>query len=117
MAKHVFKRVGIAVTAILAVVGFAGSAQAATYIHYGDRGNAVFCVQDALARDGYTLQGDGIFGNDTLNRLEQFQTKHGLSADGVVGPQTGSALYALLDGQSLPETEMCSYYLVYQTTH
>lgn len=35
---------------------------------------------------------DGIFGNDTLLHVKQFQTQNGLVADGVVGPITQQAL-------------------------
>ncbi|MFC6596928.1 peptidoglycan-binding domain-containing protein [Kitasatospora paranensis] len=83
---------------LMAVGGGLASAEASTsasYIGYGysTSGSGVWCVQHALnyAR-GAALTEDGQFGPATKNALVGFQQQHGLQADGVVGPQTGSSL-------------------------
>ena len=38
------------------------------------------------------LATDGIFGPKTLNRVLDFQRQAALTADGIVGPRTGTAL-------------------------
>jgi peptidoglycan hydrolase-like protein with peptidoglycan-binding domain len=67
--------------------------QAASYLRLGDRGAAVTDLQRRLAALGYyrdTVDGD--FGSQTQNAVRQFQQAQGLTADGVVGPATDSAL-------------------------
>jgi D-alanyl-D-alanine carboxypeptidase len=49
----------------------------------------VLKVQKALKKAGCNPGSiDGIFGSRTLDAVMQFQKKHGLSCDGIVGPQT-----------------------------
>lgn len=38
--------------------------------------------------------GDGIFGQRTELRVEQFQRRHGLGVDGIIGPETWAALFS-----------------------
>lgn len=52
------------------------------------RGDDVKEIQDALLRDGYSIKADGIFGRNTEKAIKEFQTKHGLKADGIIGPVT-----------------------------
>ncbi len=62
----------------------------------GARGRAVHLVQQALLDLGYKMppstggiySPDGIFGDETLARLKEFQARHGLKDDGVLGHRT-----------------------------
>ncbi|HBG1332060.1 TPA: peptidoglycan-binding protein [Clostridioides difficile] len=57
-------------------------------VKYGNSGNPVHLVQLLLKRVGYSLTADSQFGNDTLSKVKNFQSNHGLSSDGVVGNAT-----------------------------
>ena len=50
-------------------------------------------VQLLLARTGVTIGVDGIFGPETLRRVEAFQSRVGLNVDGIVDDDTKRALY------------------------
>lgn len=60
----------------------------------GDQGDDVKQVQEKLIAAGFPVQGgaDGKFGQHTEDAVRAFQTAKGLTADGVVGPQTRAAL-------------------------
>ncbi|PTA68622.1 peptidoglycan-binding protein [Deinococcus arcticus] len=63
-------------------------------VRQGDSNNAVRAVQDQL-RSGYgygSVTVDGVFGAGTNTAVRDFQSKRGLSADGVVGLNTWHAL-------------------------
>ena len=63
-------------------------------VRQGDSNNAVRAVQDQL-RSGYGYSSvivDGVFGSGTGTAVRDFQTKRGLSADGVVGLNTWHSL-------------------------
>ncbi|MFQ4137851.1 peptidoglycan-binding protein [Nodosilinea sp. PGN35] len=55
-------------------------------------GQDVQQVQQALVRWGANLVADGYFGPATAIAVEQFQRSQGLTADGIVGPQTWARL-------------------------
>jgi len=57
-------------------------------------GSDVTAIQQALMKAGFTLDADGIFGPLTDAVVRQFQQQRGLTADGIVGPATRSALDA-----------------------
>jgi len=61
--------------------------------YYGSRGTEVTNIQKKLKQWGY-YDGkiDGIFGYQTYKAVRYFQYKNGLKVDGVVGPETLSAL-------------------------
>jgi chitosanase len=61
------------------------------------QGDDVTALQQALLTAGITVAADGIFGAGTDAAVKQFQTQHGLTVDGIVGPATRSALG--LEGQ------------------
>ena len=56
------------------------------------RGEGVKWLQDMLNHNGYSLTVDGIFGNNTLNAVKQFQSKSNITVDGIVGSQTRNKL-------------------------
>ncbi|MBC8531929.1 peptidoglycan-binding domain-containing protein [Gehongia tenuis] len=61
------------------------------YIRKGQSGENVRLLQQALDALGYKLNQygvDGNFGTETLNALKKFQRDMGITADGVVGPDT-----------------------------
>ena len=62
-------------------------------VKHGMKGKEVVTVQSYLIKYGY-LSGnpDGIFGNQTLRAVKEFQRVSKLSADGVVGEKTFDAL-------------------------
>lgn len=66
------------------------------YLQSGDTGDAVWVVQTLLqARNIYCgpWGADGDFGNGTEKAVKDFQRRHNLTIDGVVGPETGAALF------------------------
>jgi peptidoglycan hydrolase-like protein with peptidoglycan-binding domain len=54
----------------------------------GSEGEDVRSVQYLVTAHGNSTGVDGIFGSLTKTAVETFQSSHGLSADGIVGPQT-----------------------------
>lgn len=69
------------------------SAECQQPIRLGQRDACVRKVQELLADTGVTIGIDGIFGPETLRRVEAFQVRAGLPVDGTVGDQTKRALY------------------------
>ena len=68
-------------------------------VRYGNKGNYVCVGQDALNALGYGTGGlDGIFGTQTRNAVLTFQSRNGLSADGILGPLTWSRLMSQVNG-------------------
>lgn len=67
----------------------------------GSSGDEVITLQKKLKQWGYyTGSVDGIFGSQTEAAVKYFQSKNGLTADGVVGAQTASALGMSLSGSA-----------------
>lgn len=58
----------------------------------GAAGDLVVWAQEHLRAAGEAVAIDGGFGRQTLRAVEDFQSAHGLPADGVIGPQTWTAL-------------------------
>ncbi|MGA4508952.1 peptidoglycan-binding domain-containing protein [Propionibacteriaceae bacterium G1746] len=76
-------------------VGAATWPKLASYtLREGNTGNAVKALQTQLLRNGYSLSVDGSFGPATLSAVRSFQSKKGLTVDGVVGANTWRGLIA-----------------------
>ena len=65
----------------------AGASSSSVTVRKGDRGPAVRRVQSRLG-----LAADGMFGPQTSRAVRRFQRRRGLTADGIVGPITRQAL-------------------------
>ena len=58
----------------------------------GDSGDGVHAVQTSLVKHGATIKIDGEFGPATEEAVKEFQKKHSLKEDGIVGVHTLKAL-------------------------
>ena len=58
----------------------------------GSSGNDVLELQKILNQNGYNLTEDGIFGDNTLAAVKDYQANNGLTVDGIVGKNTWGAL-------------------------
>jgi hypothetical protein len=65
---------------------------AAASIDKGWQGDLVVWAQEHLISAGYQIPVDGGFGRATTAAVKSFQTQHGLTADGIIGPETWQAL-------------------------
>jgi hypothetical protein len=68
-------------------------------IGQGARGDMVVWAQEHLISAGYPIAVSGTFGYHTVLDVEAFQTAHGLTADGIIGPNTWSALLRYRDAR------------------
>ena len=60
---------------------------------YGSRGDEVKQIQTKLKRWGYYYGSvDGIYGSQTVSAVKWFQSKNGLTVDGIAGPKTLAAM-------------------------
>ncbi|MEU7060974.1 peptidoglycan-binding domain-containing protein [Streptomyces sp. NPDC046197] len=113
-------RIGLLAAAVTVATGglsmTADASTAAAPLRYGSHGWGVKCVQEAVnnwaARTGHSrpLGVDGSFGSGTRTWVERFQSASGVSADGVVGRQTGNSVLANLQGDSTWRHD-CYYYV------
>lgn len=63
-------------------------------VRYGAEGNITKAIQSILYCRGYDTDGvDGLYYDGTEKAIRTFQANHGLSKDGVYGPNTGYALF------------------------
>ncbi len=67
----------------------------------GSKGDDVKTLQQGLAKLGYNISTDGIFGGGTEAIVIRFQNDHDLSPDGVVGTNTWAVLNDLLAARSI----------------
>ncbi len=78
---------------ILTILSITQSAQA-QILSVGSRGSDVQAVQSALRSQGYfNANTTGYYGTITRDAVIRFQRANGLSADGVVGPNTLAAIF------------------------
>ncbi len=57
------------------------------------RGDEVKQIQTKLKRWGYYYGSvDGIYGSQTMSAVKWFQSKNGLTVDGIAGPKTLAAM-------------------------
>lgn len=91
-AKKAWQIITIILLNILIIV-FISDTGASALSKMGSRGDEVTQIQQRLAELGY-YQGniDGIYGYQTMNAVKDFQSDNSLSADGIAGTQTLSAL-------------------------
>lgn len=68
----------------------------------GDHGEQVRRLQQSLMDAGLTLNhgADGIFGRETEQAVLRFQREHGLTVDGIAGPETNQRLREVLTDTS-----------------
>lgn len=64
-------------------------------VRRGARGNLTRIIQRRLIAQGYSLRygADGAFGQETYNKVRQFQRAKDLTVDGIVGKNTWKALF------------------------
>lgn len=65
-------------------------------LQMGASGPAVAALQRALQQAGYSLAADGIFGPETKAMVLNLQRAARITADGIVGPATWTALESTL---------------------
>ena len=83
---------------------------AVAVISQGSRGETVKLIQQKLKRWGYYNGAiDGIYGSSTKKAVKYFQSKNGLTADGIVGNKTLAALGISLSGSSQTSSSGTSY--------
>lgn len=79
-------------------------------LRQGSRNNFVYLLQFILNNSfGYNLSVDGIFGNNTLSAVRDFQGNNGLTVDGLVGNNTWTYLLNLPPYPLLREGSRGSY--------
>ena len=61
-------------------------------VSYGSTGSAVSALQEKLNANGYRLEVDGVFGNETKKAVKDYQKKKGLQVDGIAGTETWGSL-------------------------
>lgn len=64
-------------------------------VRAGDRGAAVTAAQRLLTAHGHPVPANGAFDEETVQAVTAFQTVRALAPDGIVGPDTWSALVTL----------------------
>jgi hypothetical protein len=70
-----------------------GATPGESAIHEGSAGDLVIWAQEHLLAAGQNVAVDGGYGPKTVAAVKNFQSIHRLVLDGVIGPQTWSALF------------------------
>lgn len=79
----------LSLVAFSAILSIAPKAMA---LQFGDVGQDVLYLQNALNREGFSIGADGIYGSATQSAVRSYQRSCGLSVDGIAGPETLNAL-------------------------
>ncbi|MFI8952180.1 peptidoglycan-binding protein [Streptomyces sp. NPDC053750] len=74
------------------IVGPATWTRLVVTVKAGSKGTAVKALQHQLTANGHATKADGVFGSATTAKVKAFQKAHRLTADGIAGPNTWSAL-------------------------
>lgn len=74
---------------------FNSSVNTTCCMYHGEVGKRVELLQAFLKWYGYDIVVDGLFGDATLKAVKDFQKKSGITADGIVGPNTINAMKAV----------------------
>ena len=79
----------------LAVDGIFGTNtyNACINVRRGAEGNITYLIQAMLICKGFDIEADSIFGPATESAVKEFQSRNGLSADGIVGKNTFNKLF------------------------
>ncbi|GMA63463.1 peptidoglycan-binding protein [Alicyclobacillus fastidiosus] len=76
-------------------------------VQTGSTGSAVVTLQKDLNSLGYSVGSvDGDFGPMTRSGVETFQRAHGLTVDGIVGPETWGAILSAVNGRSFSNVDL-----------
>lgn len=62
-------------------------------VRKGAEGNITYLIQAMLVCHSFDIDADGIFGHATENAVKDFQSRNGLSVDGIVGKNTFNKLF------------------------
>lgn len=101
--------VGPATKNALGLSSVSNTKTATANLKQGSRGDAVVQLQKLLNNKGYSCGTvDGIFGPNTYNAVVKLQRACGLTADGIVGPLTRSALGQATNSSASRETTSVS---------
>lgn len=95
-------------TATIAILFLiSASAQAAPTLLKSDRGKDVIILQQKLYLSGYSLEIDGIFGNETEKAVKDFQKEHKIKVTGIVTAAMWRALEKEkpVKGRTLPKNQ------------
>ena len=100
MKKKLFVIVTLALVVCFSLGAVATQEKASgAVVKYGSNGDTVRTIQTKLKRWGYyTGAVDGIFGSQTRQAVRYFQSKNGLTVDGIVGAKTAKAMGITLTG-------------------
>ena len=80
------------------MVGVSAAASAAEF-RMGDEGSEIAELQGQLIELGYDLVADGAFGPAMADAVKSFQASQGIKPDGMIGPET----YTALLGRDMPD--------------
>ena len=67
--------------------------KACVNVRKGAKGNITWLIQAMLICRSFDINADSIFGTATENAVKEFQSRNGLSADGIVGKNTFNKLF------------------------